>query len=107
MARIATSCATWLRMSWIVRGGGAGAIGLAGLESRRTSAPRLLRLALLLRYTDMPSRVSRSSHTWCSLGICFVHATGLPCGDPNRRCNGTPSTNKVVSGLSCLPTVLR
>ena len=87
MARIATSCATWFRMSLIVRGGGAVTFGLGGLESRRTSAPRLLRLALLLRYTDIASQRHDHQHhititylgsrgSFRVLGICcFYHAT--------------------------------
>ena len=58
MARIATSCATWFRMSSNVRRGVVGTVmiellvgGLSLASSRRTSAPRLLKLSL--RYVDM------------------------------------------------------
>ena len=84
-------------------GGGAGTIGLEGLESRRRSALRLLRLAVL--HGHHVTNVTITDH------MPRIHdAAELSCGDPYRRdhckCHCQPSKSltdprEPVGGFTC------
>ena len=110
MARIATSCATWFRMSLIVRGGGgAVAFGLRGLESRPTSAPRLLRLALLLRYTNIASQCHYHQHHITTVTYPSLFPSLPPWPRLLRLINWTASSTSHLSHYApaVMPTLRR